>query len=347
MNKITKETNEKIYSGGYDFLKFVMACLIVAIHSQAFYGHFSSIYLRPITGIAVPVFFILSSFFYFKRIHEGSDIYSSLKHYLQRIGTLYLFWLVVNLPVVYHQHHYFSENFLEDIARLVKDVLFRATFSGSWFFSASVLAICVFSFFYRIKVLQAVIFCLSVIVFLYINCIELVPNSYHGLYDWWVVNVRDEVRLTVLEALPWVGLGMVLSTKKIVNLKISKIVLFVLLVIFLFFLLYTHSNNYIFYYALSKFLLAIVLVLLASNLKIECNNTSKHCRKLSTLFYMIHFDMLLVVPLSVRMLFHVDIYSEIGGLFYYFIILLFTFLSSEIYLYLSNKRKFGWLKYGF
>lgn len=336
-----------LYSGGYDILKFMMACLIVAIHSQAFYGPYSSIYLKPITGVAVPVFFVLSSFFYFLRINDGRDIQSSLKRYLQRIGLLYLFWFIVNLPIIYHKKHYFVENGFPDVLRLIMDVIFRATFSGSWFFSASCLAIVLFSVFYRKMELRIIMLVFSVFLWFYINCIDLIPNQYHGIYDWWAKNIRDEVRLTVLEALPWVGMGMILSSPQKMKIEISKMILSVLLVILLCFLVYTYSNGCDFYYALSKFLLVIVIVLYAANLKIKVSTLSKHYRKLSILFYMIHFEMVILVPLGVRYLFHVDIYREVGGVIYYFIILLFTFVFSELYLYLSTKSTFYWLKYGY
>lgn len=61
-----QQINSKSQIGGnsYDFLKFLMALLIVAIHSRAFYGPWFKEWVKPLLDIAVPVFFILSSMFY-------------------------------------------------------------------------------------------------------------------------------------------------------------------------------------------------------------------------------------------------------------------------------------------
>lgn len=99
--------NKVLNGGGYDVLKYMMALLIVAIHARAFYGEYTSIFFKPLTEIAVPVFFILSSFFYFRKLYYCENIWSNLFTYLKRIGLLYLLWFCVNIPVILHYKHYF------------------------------------------------------------------------------------------------------------------------------------------------------------------------------------------------------------------------------------------------
>ena len=79
-------TNSKlIRTGGgnsYDILKFSMALLIVAIHTGAFRGPWFCDWAIPVLNIAVPVFFILSSMFFFAKPREGKSEMIELKHFI-------------------------------------------------------------------------------------------------------------------------------------------------------------------------------------------------------------------------------------------------------------------------
>lgn len=93
----------------YDALKFMMALLIVAIHTKAFNGAWFCDWVQPIEYIAVPVFFVLSSMFYFRKVaKQGVNRLACLRHYLSRLSVLYLFWFIVNIPFIQHNHHYFQ-----------------------------------------------------------------------------------------------------------------------------------------------------------------------------------------------------------------------------------------------
>ena len=169
---------QKKYGGGYDVLKFIMAVLVVAIHTQAFHGPWSYIYLKPITAVAVPFFFILSSFFYFKKIYSKEFNWIILTSFIRRMGFLYIFWFLVNLPFIFKTHHYFVDNAFTDVPRFLGDVFLRYTFPGSWFFSATTLAIILYTLVYRSKLLRYTFLFLSIILYFYINCIKLLPTNF-------------------------------------------------------------------------------------------------------------------------------------------------------------------------
>ena len=102
------KSNSKV-GNSYDLLKFIMALLIVAIHTNAFYGPWFCTWFQPVIYIAVPVFFVLSSMFYFIKVRKNiSDRFSILKQYVKRIGTLYCFWFIINIPFIQNNHHYFT-----------------------------------------------------------------------------------------------------------------------------------------------------------------------------------------------------------------------------------------------
>ena len=74
-----------------DLLKFILAFFVVALH-----GHFlkdSSLLLNQLTvngifRIAVPIFFIINGFYFFKVINTP-------KNWFKRVSFLYLFWMLI------------------------------------------------------------------------------------------------------------------------------------------------------------------------------------------------------------------------------------------------------------
>lgn len=62
---------EKIVYNGIDFMKFVMAIVIVSIHVQL-YTVLGEWYLK-FQDYAVPLFFVFSSYFFFKKMREANS----------------------------------------------------------------------------------------------------------------------------------------------------------------------------------------------------------------------------------------------------------------------------------
>ena len=74
-----------------DILKVVAALLVVAIHARPFVGKTYPLYISLFSRMAVPVFFVVSAFFFFRKKPDTAQ----LKHYVRRMGWLYAFWFVV------------------------------------------------------------------------------------------------------------------------------------------------------------------------------------------------------------------------------------------------------------
>ncbi len=85
---------ENKQNNGINLFKFLCAILVVGIHTEPFgnLGILDSLF-GIITRIAVPYFFVCSSYFYFLK----GDTIQKLKHYIKRIFTLYLLWSIVYL----------------------------------------------------------------------------------------------------------------------------------------------------------------------------------------------------------------------------------------------------------
>lgn len=273
MNVKYKEGN------AYDILKFVMALLIVAIHTKGFDGPIANELLKPFQGIAVPVFFILSSMFYFINLRKKrGEKWQYLKKFLSRLGVLYLFWFIINIVFIQHEHKYFVCDGMFDIFRLCKDILLKYTFHGSWFLSALALSILIYTIVHNKRYLSIGLFVVSLLGLFYINLIDYFPFYMRGFYEWWQQNIRYEVTLSVLEALPWVGFGYYMSSEKfqyllskIKNLNNPKN--FHILLCYLFFisiLCILNSNiGYKIFELPIRIMMAILLILVAG-----CSNLS-------------------------------------------------------------------------
>ena len=168
-----------------DLLKFILCFLVVAIHSDPIYDSCPTLgmVMLGIERLAVPLFFISSGFFLFKK---GLDTYNLLQ-YIKRMGILYLGWFIISLPItIYNRFIVIEGSFLTRFFLFVKSFFFTSTFSGSWF-----LASCVFCaiFFYAVyryfpKIGSSTILSLSV--FVYLLCVF--TSGWGNLMD--IVGVR-------------------------------------------------------------------------------------------------------------------------------------------------------------
>lgn len=95
---------KNIYS--FDLLKFIMALVIVAHHSAI--REVSStveMLFNPLNWVSVPVFFILSSFFFLRKCRENNFDWILLISYTKRLSILYLIWAFINTPFIFPKYY--------------------------------------------------------------------------------------------------------------------------------------------------------------------------------------------------------------------------------------------------
>lgn len=123
---------------GIDLMKFLMAIVIVSIHVE-FSKVIGPSYI-PFQDCAVPVFFVFSSYFFFKKMRfvRGREIWRSLFRYEKRVNKLYLFWIVVLSPSILYVWHreYLELPVWQAIGSFVKNYFFAYEFGASWFLGA-------------------------------------------------------------------------------------------------------------------------------------------------------------------------------------------------------------------
>ncbi len=169
---------------GADILKFIMSFLVVATHTEFLSGA-----LFPITRLAVPVFFVLSSYFFYSKANklskEESVIY--FKSWSAHLLKMYAFWFVLLLPLTVYIGNYHKLSFFSAILKLFRSLLFSSTFQSSWFLSALLIGNAIVFFLSYKKVRNVFLVILGVCAF----ALALVSSNYTFL-------IRDSETLYTL-----------------------------------------------------------------------------------------------------------------------------------------------------
>ena len=125
---------------GADILKFIMSFLVVATHTGLLSGA-----LFPVTRLAVPIFFVLSAYFFYSKANKlsGKQAASYFKGWSAHLLKMYAFWFVLLLPLTVYIGKYYELSFFSAILKMLKNLLFSSTFQSSWFLSALLIGNCI------------------------------------------------------------------------------------------------------------------------------------------------------------------------------------------------------------
>lgn len=121
------------YLPSLDLLKLIMAILIVAAHCEMFI-EWATIYdaFAHITEMAVPTFFCISAYLFFKKIIDKPE--NEKQIFSQTIKRLIIFfgvWYILMLP--YSLTHFFQNANIKEIIYVIP---FNCAFWGYWFIKA-------------------------------------------------------------------------------------------------------------------------------------------------------------------------------------------------------------------
>lgn len=270
-----------------DVTKFVLAIMVVGIHTLGKYG------IYPLFRIAVPLFFMISSYLFFSNSEKRGNI-GFLKKFCIRNLKLYCFWFIVLMPVFLPLGGYLTGNLLFNVFKLIIKVFFGSTFTASWYISALVIGMCFVFACDKFKIDYRIVLGFTFLVYV-ICCLN---SNYRNLMadDSIIVMINRIYPGTIyngfLAGLFWITLGYVFACKgKICNRKKSKIGLIVSI------LLLEGEYFIVTKYHLTVdndcyFMLVPVCCFIFDNL-IKCNWKSKKIkvkllRKYSTIIYCVH-----------------------------------------------------------
>lgn len=207
MEKLTRNQYSII-----DIAKFICALLVVGIHAQPLGDRLvgGGYLFTTLCRIAVPFFFVTSSFLFYDRN-------ASVKKYVLRLIKLDIAWTVLELSFIIYKFYYIgSGSDVEKTFHLVQGLLWGESYMGSWFIHASWMGMLFFNWLsshYK----ERIVFIVSLLFFV----MALLDTSYSFLgADTWVEGLLHKMDSFILPsesfmiAVPYFYIGRKLSLNK-------------------------------------------------------------------------------------------------------------------------------------
>lgn len=329
--------NERKLLPGMDVLKFIMALLVVAIHSEAV-NEYKTIYkfIYPLLETAVPLFFVISAFFVFRKLRstDNKNSNSTILHFTKRLLILYGFWFIIQLPLVIYTRHYLQYDLTILPFILIKDLILCSTFHGSWFLSALIVGVWIIYLLQK-KLDDKYIWILPLCISIYAYHPEFTPPSWQKLWFWYQTEVQTPLNSFPV-ALIWIVIGYILSSQKKQDyLKTIKGKYLIFTFILSWLLSSSFSIDLRLFMVMSLFIIGL-------KWNKDYKPIFKYMRQSSILIFILHF-----IFISAFRHFMPQFEILQHGLTLYFLLVVLCLISSSVILKLKSYKLFYWLKYAY
>ena len=324
--------------------------MIIAIHT----GLFPTV-LYPWLRAAVPLFFILSSYHLFSRLHTAKqdEKRGILWRFIKRNLCFYLFWFIVLAPITFYCAHFFDGGIVKGILSLLQHTLFASTFFSSWFIAALVIGTIIVYYASAVihwKGLLAAALVIYALVCFRSSYWHFVPKgSFLIPAAKAYVRVFTEPYKSFPAAILWIVIGKMFAESKI---ELSKVKSFLLLALGMV-LLYAEwlvvkktggeARNDC-YFMLLPFCVGVFSVIKLFESKSFAHDT-RNIRKASAITYASHGSIATVISAITNSLFHVNAYNH--AVFLFIITAFLSILLSAALILLSRRKFFAFLKYAY
>jgi serine/alanine racemase len=125
-----------------DLFKFICAILIIGVHTEPFaFNYWLDKGFGLITRLAVPYFFVASSYFLFRNMNFTDPVNFSIKPIIRRIAVLYGMWSLIYLPLRIFTWLKTDANMGGIIIEYIGDIFIYGTYSHLWFMPALILGV--------------------------------------------------------------------------------------------------------------------------------------------------------------------------------------------------------------
>lgn len=328
----------------FDIVKIILSVFIVAIHANLF-----AEYLYPWLRIAVPLFFMLSGYFFFGKLSviEGKkEKRHALAFFVKRNLILYMFWFLALLPLtLYARSEFFENGIVMGILNMLRAFLFSSTFKASWYIMASAIGVIIIYLLSRVMGNKALLL-LTGIVFVLLT----LRSSYFSIFEdnsviISIVSAYESVFDYGLNSFPvslfWLSLGKCFAEKNFLTKRRNSLITVILSALMLYVewrfvrtLNGTYMNDSYF------FLVPLCIGIFAFVLSLPMVSCSRSIclRRCSTVIYTTHASLIPVLTVLI---------PEIHSFVVFFMILLLSVLIYVVIEQLSKFKLFGWLKYSY
>lgn len=311
-----------------DILKVLLAIGVVLIHSLPVTDSVSiNSFLYSICRIGVPLFFCFSGFFY-----KGASIF----HFVKRVLLLYVFWIIVQFPLVLNQ--FTSLTLLQAIQKIV----FVSTFPISWYLTSLIWCALLINVFHRFKPLT--IFFIAA--FLYVMCVTEFGWYYNVFQGTWIEEFNGIYKVifySIKYSFPQGFVFFVIGYYGKSWMRLNKTIVCLLLIVGL--LCYAAESIFLYdksalestvsMFSLPLLIFSIFVFILKSCKATHYIKAGRLCRNVSTLIYLAHPVLLIMLSK----------YCGLMGLSRFIVTILLFIPLSYAYFSLKKYKYFKWLKY--
>ncbi|MBQ3324529.1 MAG: acyltransferase [Muribaculaceae bacterium] len=335
----------------FDILKLVLAIIIVGIHSTR-----AGMILRPVFRLAVPLFFIISSYLFFLKqctLSSWRERYKGLKKYAKRILLLYLFWFLLLFPFTIYYREWYVDFCPDKLITIARSFFFGSTFVASWFLMASLVGVTIVWLLSSLKVKNSVILAIGIVIYM-LCCLV---SNYYNLLSHCPSFVKAYTCYTDIFTQPFnsfpcsilfVGIGKILAEKELSpSNKLLWIVLFFSMVL-LYVEFYITQHYFKAYYDDCFLLLpvacACIFMLIGQSSPRKTGYDTIKLRTYSTIIYCCHGTLLSIMN-SVLNFIKMNEINCIIQFAMFFITIFLSIAICELLMRLERRRYFGWLRY--
>lgn len=328
----------------FDITKFIMALMVVAIHAQLYPE-----LLYPWLRLAVPMFFMISSYFLFgklNRLTSEREKDRAVNQYVVRNLKLLAFYSILFSPIYIREQQWFVNGIGKGILLMFREIIFGSTFPASWFIMACVIG--TLMIYYGSKYISdAALILISLIVYgivavrsaytFAIEDIALIMNFYTN-----VEKIIVYIMLSFPVSLIWIVFGKLFAENKL-NLKLAAAMLGAIISGAALYLESSYvDRQYEGYYADCYLLMvpfAVMVFAVVRQLHIQEFRWNVSMRKISTIIFTTHVYTLKVIGLILRKVGFYTIPLQ-------YVLTIVSCVSFSLFLlWLEKKKGFGWLKY--
>ena len=335
----------------FDILKLVLAILIVGIHSSK-----SGMILRPVLRLAVPLFFIISSYlFFFKQsaLTTQREQFWGLKKYAKRILLLYLFWLVLLLPFTIYYREWYVDFGVNKLITIARSLFFGSTFIASWYLMASLIGVTIVWLLSRLKVknswiivIGAATYALCCMVSNYYSLLSSCPRfiaAYNGYIDIFTLPFNS-FPCSIL----FVGIGKILADRQFAtsNRRIWGLFLLSMILLYVEFFITQHYCK-VFYddcFLLLPVTCTCIFMLIGQSRPCKIKLNTKKLRSYSTIIYCCHGTILSWMHLRMKDMGIVEP-NTIVAIALFVLAIALPIVICELFMTLEHCRHLGWLRY--
>lgn len=324
---------------GFDLAKVILCICVVAIHTMGAYG------IYPFLRIAVPMFFCISSFLFFRKLDETRDR-AQLFKFLSRNTKLYVFWFLVLLLPTLTIGGWLKGNLIRNAIKFCLKIFVNSTFASSWYIPALMISVVIVFFLKRI--LPNWLLLLGTFLIYAFCCIA---SNYRGLFNENSIVNKLVIAYpgTIYNSFPvgilWVAMGYCLADGGVFLNKqaiyIGEIASLILLLVEYWLVdIFGCSVDNDCYFMLIPVCYFLMMILVDVNIVLN-PTIAKRMRNTSTIIYCLHGTVASVLKARI----FVGSLSFADSMALFAITLVFSGMVAGAILSLENRSYFKWLKY--